>query len=150
RVSVAPAAARGARSTGELQTLLRKRLLVIAVVCWAAFSVYAVALLPLFLDPFSVALYALLLVVACLVVLLLRRQPLSLPQLRGIEFALFGSQALTLTLVQCRLLTWGWLARLAEDDWQGVWLLARCMSFGWFAVIAVYGVLIPNTGRRCA
>jgi serine/threonine-protein kinase len=139
------------RSESEVAELLRKRLLFIAAVTWVALAGYAAAFLPLF-PVYDAALIFVLIfaVMSVLVVLLWRpgRQPL--PQLRWLEVILFFSMGLYFAWVQFQFHRWGWLSRLAERDWQGVWLLARAFSFGWYALVVMYGVLIPNTWRRCA
>src|SRR5262249_51243750 len=37
-----------------------------------------------------------------------------------------------------------------KTDVQGAVMTARALSLIWFALVVIYGILIPNTGRRCA
>src|SRR5262249_58651110 len=105
----------------------------------------------LFYEPVTAWLYSFMLAVMVGVVALLRsRRPLSLGQLRWIELVIFGGAALVSTRAQWKFFTWDWLARIADDDWLALMLVARGMSFAWLILIAAYGLLIPNTARRCA
>jgi serine/threonine-protein kinase len=145
--------ARALAPTGvrELQPLLRQRLLFITVVTWIATAIYAMSVLPLFPDLGNAVFFSLLLgVTSTLAVLLWRHPQMSMDWLRCLEVILFASMGLFFLAGQIRCHSWGWYSRMAAGDWQGVWLLARAFSFGWYALIVLYGVLIPNTWRRCA
>src|SRR5262249_56620681 len=54
------------------------------------------------------------------------------------------------TRLQWMFYSWDWLTKVVNDDWLALMLVARGMSLSWFILIAAYGLLIPNTGRRCA
>src|SRR5262249_14865397 len=87
---------------------------------------------------------------ASLAALLWGRRPLPLRALRGIELGLVSSNAL------CALgLNYGFfrdqgLASLAVQDGVGMVLAPRTVTWVWVVPMIVYGILIPNTGRRCA
>lgn len=145
-------AGRISQTAAEIPVVLRKRLLFSANCVWIAHALFALAFLPVFGDPMTVASFVFMLGVSSVLILLLRqrRWPLSLRHLRAIEIVLFFSMGLYSTWVQLWFHSYGWLARMAEFDWPGVWLLARAFTFGWFAMIVFYGILIPNTWQRCA
>lgn len=145
-------AGRVSPTAGDIPEVLRKRLLFSALVTWGMFAVYATTFLPVFGDPLTVTAILFTLGVASVLVLLLqrRRRPLSLRQLRGLEIVLFVSVSLYFTWGQIWFHSFGWLAKMSDFDWQGVWLLARAFSFAWFVMIVFYGILIPNTWQRCA
>jgi serine/threonine-protein kinase len=153
-ITVAPATGRGLPSVQELQALLRKRLLFVASLTWGVvvvYAVYAAVFVPVFPDVLTPSLFSLMVGTAGILTLILwRGRRLSLPQLRWLEVILFASMGLYFTWMQFFFHSFGWLARLAPYDWQGVWLMARALSFGWCALIVLYGILIPNTWRRCA
>jgi serine/threonine-protein kinase len=142
--------------TNEIQALLRKRLLVVAAIFLLAATLGAT--LPLLAGPpwpgWPLPLLALLLPfiavsAASLAWLLRAGRSLSLPALRGIELVLFGSLALGMVVIvvgegQGALL---WCARRGAI---GMSHGARFAGLPWFAGIVIYGVLIPNTWRRCA
>jgi eukaryotic-like serine/threonine-protein kinase len=86
---------------------------------------------------------------AVLVILLLLATALSvtndhsLRMLRGIEFTMFGVVTGFFCATQFGYLVGG------TDNWEGV-AYSGYVSLRWFAMILIYGVLIPNTGRRNA
>src|SRR5262245_37472601 len=86
-ITVAVAAARSSQSVGEIQALLRKRLLVLAVVLWGTCALYVLGFSQLFAEePLLPWLCGLLLALTGgLAALLWSRRPLSLRQLRGLE-----------------------------------------------------------------
>jgi serine/threonine-protein kinase len=148
-LTVTVAALRGPQSVGEIQTLLRKRLLFIAFVCGATFIAYAALFLVILFDPITLALYLSMLALAAgLAVLLKSRRPLSLPQLRWIEVVLFVGLTLFFTRIQFLGYSRGWAPTVADSDWPSLVLIARGMTFQWAILIISYGLLIPNTWRR--
>lgn len=150
-VTVVRSAGRHSQTAAELPLILRKRLLFSAICTWITYALYALTFLPVFGDRLSVTAFLFMLGVASMLVLVLRRRrPLSLRQLRAIEVVLFFSMGLYFTWVQLRFHSFDWLSRMAELGWQGVWLMARAFTFAWFAMIVFYGILIPNTWLRCA
>jgi eukaryotic-like serine/threonine-protein kinase len=150
-LTVAVAAARSSQSAAEIQALLRKRLLFLAALSWAAFAVYAAFCVVLYPEPFALAFYALLLAETGLFTVLLRSsRPLSLRQLRWVEAALFASVALFNSWLQWLFFSTGWVTRMAGEDWVSLMLAARGLSLAWVILVVSYGLLIPNTWRRCA
>lgn len=148
-LQLARAAGRG--TTAEIPTLLRQRLLFIAVVSGAAFAIYAL-LFSGFLraHPFTLLLYSLLLgLIGGLAILLWRQRDLSIQQLRWIEILLLAATVLLFTRVQSEIFSMGWPALVTGQAWPGVWLLARSLSLTWYMLLVAYGLLIPNTWRRC-
>src|SRR5262249_49509281 len=113
--------------------------------------VYAASAVFLAPDPVTLVLYGFMLaLVGVLFWLLWSGRPLSLECLRWIELIMFASTLLFFSRVQWMFYTWDWLAKVADDDWLALILLARGMSLSWFILIAAYGLLIPNTWQRCA
>lgn len=141
---------RSTPSITELQTLLRKRLLFFAVVSCILYAVYAVSAVYLWSDVFNLSMYAIMLALTGVLIWLLRSRPLLLRQLRWVETILFFSTALFFTRLQWNFFWWDWLSKVANDDWIALMLSARGMSLNWFILIAAYGLMIPNTWRRCA
>jgi serine/threonine-protein kinase len=150
-ITVTVAALRGPQSTGEIQTLLRKRLLFVALVSAATFIVYAAVFVFVFFDPVTLALYTFIMALAAgLAVLLKSRSPLSIPQLRCIEVVLFAGITLFFTRIQFLGYSRGWIPTVGDNDRPSLVLIARGLSFHWAILIISYGLLIPNTWRRCA
>jgi serine/threonine-protein kinase len=151
QINVAGLAGRGSQSTTEIQTLLRKRLKFVALMSCAGFAVYLLNVLLLYSEALLIAMYTVMLVITGgLARLVWSRRPLSMQQLRRIEVALFASLGLFFTSVQCRFFSAGLLPAVAQYGFLGSFLLARSLSFNWFVMIILYGILIPNTWRRCA
>jgi hypothetical protein len=73
----------------------------------------------------------------------------SLRRLRGFELLVFGEGLLTIYINNWYVLnTGGWLPELFQL--HQINILATWQAHSWFVIIAGYGTLIPNTGRRCA
>jgi serine/threonine-protein kinase len=159
--------------TGEIQALLRKRLLVIYTICAAAigglFVLGCVAaivwiiltgsaptaiphaedvgiggLIAIGLNWFWVVVWAVLAAV------LRSRRPLSLRQLRVMELIGFG----VLTLYNAGFTFASFhqdrLVGHVSPDAQGMIEAACTVSVLWFSLMVIYGMYIPNTWRRCA
>jgi hypothetical protein len=93
-IKVALVAGSGSRPTGEIQSLLRKRLLFVALV---SFLDYALSFVHLFFQSIAVWPFAVMLALTGgLALLLWSRRSLSLRALRGIEIILFGRMTLFL------------------------------------------------------
>jgi serine/threonine-protein kinase len=151
RIPVALVPATGPQPTNEVQVVLRKRLLFLAALAWAVLAAYALAFLPRFLDPVTGSAYGLMLgITGALVILLARRRPLSLRALRGMELVLFGSVTVFLTWEEYQFFSYRGLHQLLPHGWVGMVIAGRFLSLSWFSAIVAYGVLIPNTWRRCA
>lgn len=155
-------AAPGSRRVGDIESLLRKRLLFISVVCWVTFAVYAAFFVPIFFEFLTISVFALMLALSAgLSAILWSARPLSSRQLRWAEGILFAAAVLFFTRFQILFLSWQWregmLPQTGEDgpvfvadDLLALLLITRGLSFSWCVLILVYGLLIPNTWRRCA
>jgi serine/threonine-protein kinase len=142
----------------ELEGLLQRRLRVFTLILTAATAVV------LALNYFNVTLTprvlwvnmvpnALIFVSAGVVpaALVWRRRRLSLRQLRWVEFALFAQATLGCAWWEFRRLNLeGVLREYAQRDPMEIVFLARYHGAVWFVLLVGYGLLIPNTGRRCA
>lgn len=134
----------------EVQTLLRKRLRLIAIISLGAFLLYIPVLWTLFTVSWGTALYcAVVAEVAIIGLLLSSRLPLSLQALRRIELGLFGGMLLFFGYQQVQFFQVGFYSALALDSWIGPAIAARSMSWPWAVTIVSYGIVIPNTARRC-
>jgi serine/threonine-protein kinase len=156
RVAFLPAAS--PQTADEVPALLRKRLRI-------AFLIAAVALgssLPLTLVNIawmgssapgvvwqSFALFGVLTCIAlAMAVLLLGKRPLSLGQLRAIELVMVGMGVVYCVWKQSSYLeSTVFLTGLQSKAWP---LLASYHSLPWFALLAMYGLFVPTTWRRCA
>jgi hypothetical protein len=143
--------------TRELEDLLRKRLLVIALLATVSGSLFVLAVvLPhhptliadpqTFLAEHPIVPFALFVVgiEACIATVLLRRRSWKLARLRFFEILVFAPGA----------------AFYAWDDWKLIGLRApgalqygnmmvNAITLKWFMFIIIYGILIPTTWRRC-
>jgi serine/threonine-protein kinase len=85
-------------------------------------------------------------VAACI---LWRRELPSPRRLRAFELLIFGEGLLSICVSNWYVLnSGGWLPELLRLHHLNI--LATWQAFPWFVIIAGYGTLIPNTGRRCA
>ncbi|MGD9720147.1 MAG: serine/threonine-protein kinase [Pirellulales bacterium] len=134
----------------EVQTLLRKRLRLFAVISFVAFLLYVPVLWTLFTVSWGTALYCFVVAeVAIIGIVLSSRVPLSLRVLRWIELGLFGGLLLFFGYQQVQFFQVGFFSALSLDSWIGPAIAARSMSWPWAVTIISYGILIPNTARRC-
>jgi hypothetical protein len=62
----------------------------------------------------------------------------------------FCCKALFLGWLQYDCFASGGLLDFAKDEWDGMFILARCSGLAWVLLIVLYGILIPNTWQRCA
>jgi hypothetical protein len=154
RVRVALVHPEEQQPTQELQTLLRKRLLIAASIILGGGMIS----LPTWLlvsEPlggafaFIVLSLVLLAVTATVTGMLCRSSP-SVRVLRVLELVLFGTGVLVLVAVPYVELLHGWLTWCARLGEGGMSLGARYAGLPWFAMMVLYGVFIPNTWRRCA
>jgi tRNA A-37 threonylcarbamoyl transferase component Bud32 len=157
RCPVALIAGSGQALTQEMGCLLRRRLLLAALITGTGFTVFFFRHLfwpsdyagtPLN-DVFLGAAAALHISMAGL---LASRVPLSVPRLRLIEVVLFGVTALFFAWLQVSL---DWHRRILEwaapGHFENVQRLANSQNtLRWFALIVIYGTFVPNTWRRCA
>ena len=140
----------GMPSSREVQSLLRKRLRVIATISCVAFLLYVPVLWTLFTVSFGTALYlAVVTETATIAVLLFSRRQFSLRALRFSEACLFLGLLIYFGYQQVQFFQLGFFSALALDSWIGPAIAARSMSWPWAVTIVSYGILIPNTARRC-
>jgi serine/threonine-protein kinase len=144
----------------EIQTLLRRRLLIVAAIASLAFLAHAASLVsPRFLGAnppqardWLILGFVLVVPATCgLVAVVLWRDPhASLLKLRNLEVIMFGSFATSHLWSTVEVFTMGWLHTFARDEQESVMWIADFPALRWFSLIVVYGLLIPNTWRRCA
>jgi serine/threonine-protein kinase len=157
RCAVAFLLGTGQALSQEIRCLLRRRLLIAAVLTGVVFTI--VFLRHLFWpesaiagplnDVFLGTMAALHIAMACL---LASRVPLSVRHLRGVEILLFGLTALYFGWLQ---VCFDWEHRVLQ--WAGpvhfdeVQRLANAHNnMRWLILIVIYGTFVPNTWRRCA
>jgi eukaryotic-like serine/threonine-protein kinase len=134
----------------EVQTLLRKRLRLFAIISFGTFLLYVPVFWTHFTVSWGTALYwAVVSEVAIIGVLLSRRVSLSLRALRRIELGLFGGLLLFFAYQQVQFFQLGFYSTLALDTWIGPAIASRSLSWPWAVTIIGYGIIIPNTARRC-
>jgi serine/threonine-protein kinase len=159
RIRLARNAAAEARATEVVRDLLRRRLrlafLLVTVVFWPAgcLGIVNAALNAGMITPrvwLAIAFFAGPFVAfVALTVLLWSRRPLSLARLRATELALIGLLAMACVLKQRSYLDAApELVRRYGD--RGPTLLAGYHGLFWFALLATYGLFVPNSWRRCA
>jgi hypothetical protein len=157
RIQVARVAESGPQPAEELRLLLRKRLRFVGTLmsvvglCYVAPNAYLWAR---HLDavgrwmPWIVSLYLFWTVTLLVTAVLWSPFPLSVTRLRFGEIILFG------TLAAQQLFTLIWLSVgngiLSEELANPKSTFAATINIVWFSLVVGYGVLIPNTGRRCA
>jgi eukaryotic-like serine/threonine-protein kinase len=152
----------GTGFTTELESLLRSRLrgvvTIMAVMCVLVLGRFLLQLgegLYSALDYWSLAGVTLMHCGAA--ALLWSKKPLHLCILRRLELIVFG-----VTVLHFAQLNFSWLTHpdwisliqatnISSKEMYHTWRNAAMNNAGrWFAVIVLYGVFIPNTGRRCA
>jgi serine/threonine-protein kinase len=148
----------GQASTQEMGCLLRRRLLLAALITGAGFTIFFVRNvlsgttswhtqgLDVFLQGSMAAL-----LVSC-AVLLGSRLPLSVRQLRLVELLMFGTAAFYFAWLQITFLSRHSVVEWAKEEYQGnvLRLSNYANTLRWFVLITIYGVFVPNTWRRCA
>ena len=156
RPKVSMVAGSGTHSTDEIRRVLHRRLRFIALLGFVAGVGFVVLVLDFwrgggYLPPGNSLTLAVSLFMwaffAALTAILWRRRDLSLRRLRAIELILFGAG----------FAFWTWDhafiypgLRLDEPPfWFGM-VMAIAVCGPWIFMIICYGVLIPNTWRRCA
>jgi serine/threonine-protein kinase len=140
--------------TQELQTLLRKRLLIAAlIILGGEFIGLPISLLgsrPLGGGLAFIVLMVVLLAVTTTVSGMLCRPLRSVRVLRVLELVLFGIPVLGFVALPSMDLRQGWFTWCARLGEGGMSVGARYAGLPWFATMVLYGVFIPNTWRRCA
>jgi serine/threonine-protein kinase len=144
------------RTGGELESLLRSRLRVAALIVLAPFVYYFFRhwlepwpVFPgsTFLQLAHVSFIALAVVASAL---LWSPRPLSLRELRLIEVSLFGMTAGFFALMQWFLFCMERICTAGMATPDVIRLAIGASSVRWFFLIVIYGVFIPNTWKRCA
>lgn len=157
RCRVAMSLCGGSAFQGAIESLLHRRLLFVALLTMVPSLIFflrniADSNLPPHLSGFALGFHGTVtLVTALMAVLLWRRKHLSLPVLRIIELAIFGSLAVFFAWMQYRDFNHGPLQEALCCE-QAPEILRQAVGNSatkWFFLIVLYGVFIPNTWRRC-
>jgi len=157
RVALVPGA--GPPSDDEIRRVLRNRLWVIALLLAAFYGAQVVRAVAVHFhwlagpatEGAAFVLYGLVLATAIgVVVVLWTGRDLSLGSLRTIELVVFLQLAASAAWITQAELRSEWARRYATTADLGAALVTRAHVFNWFALIVLYGTLIPNTWRRCA
>jgi serine/threonine-protein kinase len=157
QVALVPEA--GPQPVGEIHRLLRKRLRVIVLILSAFYAVQLVRSLSIHFQwltgpPtawFALGFYGLILATAGgLARVLWSGRSLSLRSLRAIELVTFLQLTAFAAWITQDELRSEWVHRYTTADDLGSALVTRAHALNWFALIVLYGTLIPNTWRRCA
>ena len=139
----------GMSSQLEVRSLLRKRLLLFALFT----SLVLIGSTPAWrfmMSPGKILLSATLAVGSCAsAVWLWSRQPISLRMLRWIEAGLFGVAIIYFGGHDIAFFQKGWFSTLAGYGTVGLVTGFRSQNAPWFLLVILYGILIPNTARRC-
>jgi serine/threonine-protein kinase len=146
------------RLEGEIEALLRRRLrMTVLVFLLAGLLEVWRTVYPLVLGGSSgltgarlVSCGAAYAVMALFAGLLWSRGARSLAQLRRLEVILFGAIALLLSINQYLVYSTGGLLPYAALGIDGIYSVAKSLSLTPLIVIIVYGMFIPNSGKRCA
>lgn len=160
-VEVALAPRSGPQPTSEIQLLLRKRLRFFALLIACFYGVLLPRTVRSLVNNGTASadqmfIYQtfkcfVLLTVAGLAGVLCRKKPLAVAQLRSIELILFGIVMLQFAWVDYNTLFVEKLPALLAsrvDDHRAL-LVVGAQLLTWFVLVVGYGVLIPNTLRRC-
>lgn len=137
------------------RVLLRDRLRLVALITLLPMTMLLLFLFPTGADPLRRELwsdYALAGAATATLLVLWTRWSTSLPILRSIEACLFGTILAALAWRQCCWALSGWSIGVDHPgkELEFFEMAGARWSFPWFVVIVVYGVMIPNTFRRCA
>jgi len=144
--------------TLELQALLQSRLRFVVLVAFGtSLLFFALHSSRTTFDAQSVGLVAVprtvnVAVLAALLVVIWRPRPHTLARLRLFEVVLLGVLVVHYLWETYPLMfvTPGWFPLYAQRHVSEATILARQPSIMWLGLIISYGIMIPNTGRRCA
>jgi serine/threonine-protein kinase len=169
RCRIAAAEITGTGFTSELEHLLRSRLrtaTAIIALTYFAFFLRFLFLSKLFLTEDYVIMAVTTLVTGLAAVLLWSPKPISHCWLHRLELLVFGVcvahfaqvnyRWMTDTdwvqlLAQVKLLAQNPATQITDKEIYHIWRSAsQANASRWFVIIVVYGVFIPNTGKRCA
>jgi hypothetical protein len=157
RCRVAMSLCGGSAFQADLASLLRRRLLFVALLTLIPSVIFFIrnrldTNLPTHLSGFGLIFYSSLALVTALIAgTLWRYKHLSLRCLRLIELVIFGSLTLFFAWLQYRDFNHGPLLEASRCE-QAPLILKQAVgntSTRWFLLIVLYGVFIPNTWRRC-
>ena len=139
----------GLSSNRDVQTLLRHRLRIFAVISGMMFLLNIAVAGRVFGGYSGVALYGVIVAETSLIAALLwSHRALSMRALRWIEFVLVGSVLCCFAWEQAQLFESGNLISRAGHGWIGPIVAARSLNWSWALLIIIYGIWIPNTARR--
>jgi serine/threonine-protein kinase len=160
RIKLTVVAGSGLHLTSEIETLLRRRLMIYASIVLCLAAIYALYCARNWWIPgralfgslrFDLAYTCSWLAWSALLLgILWRKRTLSLVWLRTIELMLFGG-----VVVLCGLFIYvptrlGALAKYGYLGEDAGWAVGSALSLPGYSTIVAYGILIPNTWRRCA
>jgi serine/threonine-protein kinase len=157
RCRVAMSLSGGSDFRGAIESLLRKRLLFLALLILLPTLIFLVRNLldfnlPLFMSGLGLFLHGGVTLITAVVAWVLWRNPqLSLCRLRTLELVLIGSLALFFAWLQYESFLQGPIADASSCAWAPL-ILRQAVgdsSTRWFFIIIAYGVFIPSTWRRC-
>ncbi len=139
----------GMSSQLEVRSLLRKRLRLFALFT----SLVLIGSTPAWwflMGPGKILFSGTLAVGSCAsAIWLWSRQPISLRMLRWIEAGLFGVAMFYFGGHDIAFFQTGWFSTLAAYGPVGLVTGVRSQNAPWFLLVILYGILIPNTARRC-
>jgi eukaryotic-like serine/threonine-protein kinase len=148
------------RLTHGVRELLRSRLRFFAAVSFLTYGFYAVLWVRLILREPVTLLIDVVLLGGCTLMLALagglalylrRREAPSVKRLRWIEVVTFVATVLFFTYCEAFVFARHDRPLISPDAFPGAaGMLGRSLSFSWFVLLVAYGLLIPNTLRRCA
>jgi serine/threonine-protein kinase len=156
RCRAAPGTAPG--FTDEMSGLLRRRLRLAILIILAGFVLHTLRALWLggftFDEPPGGPLLGLceIALMGLVSAILWSRRPLTMWSLRLLEVITFGALAAAFAVIQVRTCHDGALLRALVPGHEPMVfrLVGLSSGLGWFVLIVLYGVFIPNTARRCA
>jgi serine/threonine-protein kinase len=147
----------------DLRATLRRRLLVSAALFIGFYGLLSVINLPTVLAPaaprgpvrFLIVQWIVTGAITAIAVVVWRRRDLSVRAMRLAEFGIFGLGAGFLAAANIfTAQQYGWLllpeGRVGHPFFTAAGTRLDPLTLRWFAVITGYGLVIPNTGRRCA
>ncbi len=138
---------------GGIETLLRKRLGAISLMLLGVHSGALLIFLPNLVRSgawYAIAFNALQWgAEAAYAALLWGTRPLSLRKLRSLEVILFSMLMAGYAGYICSPVRLGSLLKYANFEDGSISALAAAVAFPGFALLVIYGTLIPNTARRC-
>jgi eukaryotic-like serine/threonine-protein kinase len=137
-------------SDHEIRSLLRRRLRLVSTISFVGFLLYVPVLWSLFTRSWGTVLYVAVTTEAAAIALLMSsNRAFSLRSLRWFEASLFLGLLGDFGYAQIQFFHMGFYSSIALNGSIGAALAARSISWSWAVTIIGYGILIPNTARRC-